>query len=1174
MHYKWAQKRLMKTGLARILMVAAGAAFLMAPAAQAGVIFKSLFSLTGNTYATLVQSSNGTYLYGTTVGTGLLESYGTVFAVPTNGNTSLEPPAPTNLLLFTASDGGAPHAGVILGPQGYLYGTTSSFAISNTLFSNGMGSVFSLRTNGTFTRLYRFGTVTNSKGQPLDGASPRAPLANGPGNVLYGTTFYGGSNGYLQATPGYGTVFKITTNGVLTGLHSFLGSDGANPTGLTLGHDTNFYGAASYGGSNTTVVDINGDVGFGAIFKITTNGLTTTLYSFGTVTNAAGDALDGAQPNALIQGNDGNFYGTTAFGGSNTTVVDSSGDVGCGTVFKFSANGTLTTLYSFGSVTNSKGTPLDGANPAGPLAQGPDGNFYGVTEYGGETNTGTIFVITPAGTLTTLYILGHTNNPFGNLQTSPPGNGNYPHGGLMLAADDNLYGTTYDGGPDEDSKGSVFRFGPGVPDFLAAPASVTIVAGATNSFVAEVDSLYAMSYQWQFDGTNLSDGGQFSGSAITNLALTGAALTNTGTYTIIASNAAGTAKTSAVLTVVPALISKQPAGATIVAGASNTFTVGVTSVYPVSCQWQFDGTNLSDGGGFSGSSTSNLTLSGAAVSNSGTYSVVVSNAVGSVHSAGAVLVVEPFITLTAPASLTVIAGSTATFSVEVQNVGPLSYQWQFDGANISNGGNIFGSSTSTLTITNAVTNDSGTYSVTASNASGSETWTALLAVIPQAAAGYSMTNLHSFIYDSEGGQPNGLMLGRDGALYGTTTYGGPSAVLEGGAGYGTFFRLFPGGTLTNLYSFTGGSDEADPNSTLVQASNGFFYGTTWSEVYQQYGTVFEASTNGTLATLVYFDQTNGSYPNAVTLGRDGNLYGTTYEGGANNAGTVFEVNSATGALDTLISSGAVTTGNYPAAGLTLGLDGNFYGTAAQSGDLFEIATNGTLENVYYFPGGDFGMNPLGVLLQTSDGSFYGTTSEGGATGNGTVFKFTPGGGFTTLYSFGSVTNFDGSLLDGVRPIAGLVMGLDGSLYGATYSGGYSNCGTVFKITTNGALATVAWLDGANGSGPAAALALGTNGNLYGTTQSGGADNAGVIFQLALVPPAPRIQSISTAGGMINLAWSVTAGQTYQAQFTVNLSQGQWQALAGPTVAAGAVLNVEDALNQSQCFYRLVQLPAP
>jgi uncharacterized repeat protein (TIGR03803 family) len=730
------------------------------------------------------------------------------------------------------------YAGVIFGPQGNLYGTTALYAISNTLFPTGMGSVFSVRTNGFFTRLYRFGTVLNSHGQPLDGASPQAPLVNGPGDCLYGTTYYGGTNGYTngygRAGPGYGTVFQITTNGLLTALHSFLGSDGANPTGLTLGRDTNFYGVASHGGANTKVVDTNGDVGFGTIFKVTTNGLVTILYSFGTVTDVAGHALDGAQPNPLVQGSDGNFYGSAAFGGSNTTIVDSSRDVGYGTVFKIDTNGILTSLYSFGTVTNSTGTPLDGANPAGPLVQGADGNFYGVTESGGSENTGTIFVITPTGTLTTLYSFGPTNLPGFPLGYYSP---MFPCGGLLVASDGTFYGTTCGltngegfGGFPSTSSSSVFQLSPAAPVILNPPATVTIPAGATNSFAIGVEAIYATGCQWQFDATNLNDGGEITGSATTNLILTGVTLADTGTYTIIATNAYGTAKASGVLTVVPALIKTQPASATIPAGATNNFMVGVTSVYPASYQWRFDGTNLTDGGEFSGSSTSNLTVTGAALCDSGTYSVVVSNAAGVIQSADAALAVEPFIIMRTPASLTVMAGATATFGVAVKNIGAISYQWRFDGTNLSDGGNISGSATTNLVITNAATINSGTYSVMVSNTAGSGAWAASLTVIPQTAAGCCISNLHSFTSAGDGGHPNGLVLGCDGALYGTTSFGGSNSVPQGGGGDGTFFKFTTDGTLSTLYSFAGGSDETDPEGPLVQASNGCFYGITASEI--------------------------------------------------------------------------------------------------------------------------------------------------------------------------------------------------------------------------------------------------------------------------------------------------------------------------------------------------------
>ncbi len=1171
---------IMKTQAARIILVAGILLCLVMGEARAGVVFDSLYALEANSYGTLSQSTNGRYFWGTTLGSGSIFSPGTVFQISTNG---YKVPAGfrdyvSNLVSFTTAEGGGPRAGVTLTPSGLLCGTASAYARSNSLFPGGMGAVFSVYTNALFSQIYSFGLGTNSKGQPLDGACPRGPVVVGPSNALYGTTYYGGTNGYggtnaYGAKLGFGTIFEIPTN--LTGgkatfikLHSFTGVDGVNPTALVLGRDTNFYGVATFGGSNLTVVDTNGDVGFGTIFKVSTAGALTTLYCFGSATNSQGGALDGSQPNSIMQASDGNFYGTTTYGGLNATTVDSNHDVGYGTIFKITTNGALTTLYSFGTILNSNGTPLDGAFPSGPLAEGPDGNFYGVTTYGGATNTGTIFAITPAGILTTLHSFAQTNPAYIGQPIYPSHlGGSYPRGGVIVGTDANLYGTTSVGGPLAESDGSFFSLGPAVPAIVNAPGTITVLAGATNTYSIGVNTLYAASFQWLFNGSPLTDGGEITGSGTTNLTLAGLTLGDSGTYTLVASNVVGSSSASGALTVVPALITEQPSSAMIVAGSANTFSVGVTNIYPVAYQWQFGGTNLVDGGEISGSSTSNLTVSGATLADAGAYLVIISNAIGVITSAPAILRVEPFSVTNVPTNLTIMAGSTATLSVGVQNAGAIHYQWAFDGANLSDSGNIFGSLTATLTITNAVINNAGTYSVTISNASGVETLSAIVWVIPHAAAGYSMTNVHSFNSNSDGALPNALTLGSDGALYGTTTYGGSNGLLSG-----TIFKFVPGGSLATLYSFTGGADEADPNSALVEGTNGVFFGTTWSELYGQYGTVFEFSTNGTVTTLATFNDTNGADPNGVTYGTDGSLYGTTYMGGDDNAGTVFSVNPTTSVLDLLVTGTAVTTGNFPLTPLTLGADGNFYGGTETT--VFELNSYGALSNVFEFLGSNSGLDAFGALLQTADGQFYGTTAEGGIYGGGTVFRFSPNTGITNIYSFGAVTNSDGDALDGLRPLAGLSSAPDGSLYGTTYSGGFSNCGTVFKITTNGALTTVAWFSGGDGAGPAAPLTLGVDGNFYSTTQYGGVNNNGAIFELTLFRPVPAIQSVSAFGGMISMTWSVISGQTYQVQYAADLSQAAWANLGPSTVATGSQLNVSDSLTQSQRFYRLEKISAP
>src|SRR5208283_2780235 len=192
---------------------------------------------------------------------------------------------------------------------------------------------------------------------------------------LYGTTEEGGAN----CTPlGCGTVFKITPGGMLSTLHSFDGTDGANPfTGLVQATNGDLYGTTGSGGK-----------GYGTVFKITPSGTVTTLYSFCSQSNCT----DGEHPSGLVQATNGDLYGTTATGGVDWPY-------GWGTVFKITPSGTLTTLYSFCSQSKC----ADGESPGAGLVQATNGDLYGTTYSGGAFGGGTVFKITPSGTLTTLY---------------------------------------------------------------------------------------------------------------------------------------------------------------------------------------------------------------------------------------------------------------------------------------------------------------------------------------------------------------------------------------------------------------------------------------------------------------------------------------------------------------------------------------------------------------------------------------------------------------------------------------------------------------------------------------------------------------------------------------------------------------------------------------------------
>jgi uncharacterized repeat protein (TIGR03803 family) len=202
-------------------------------------------------------------------------------------------------------------------------------------------------------------------------------LIQGSDGNFYGTTAEGGANSAGGTKPG-GTLFKLTPAGVETVLYSFGSSstDGTAPNGVIQGTDGNFYGTTSHGGANQfgTGGGVNNEAG--TAFKITPAGVETVLYSFGS------SSTDGVIPTGLIQGTDGNFYGTTSGGGAN-----SAGDTkSAGTVFELTPAGVETVLYSFGS--NSS----DGTEPNGFLIQGSDGNFYGTTLFsGGVHNDGTVW---------------------------------------------------------------------------------------------------------------------------------------------------------------------------------------------------------------------------------------------------------------------------------------------------------------------------------------------------------------------------------------------------------------------------------------------------------------------------------------------------------------------------------------------------------------------------------------------------------------------------------------------------------------------------------------------------------------------------------------------------------------------------------------------------------------
>ncbi|HEV2424764.1 MAG TPA: choice-of-anchor tandem repeat GloVer-containing protein [Terriglobia bacterium] len=350
----------------------------------------------------LIQGPDGS-LYGTTFDGGA-NGYGSVFKVTLAG-------VLTTLHSFDVSDGGYLTAGLTLSADGNFYGTTSEGG------PNGYGTAFKITPAGAITTLCSFGSTN---------AYPQGALVRATDGNFYGTTQGSGSN--------YGTVFRMTPSGTTTTLYAFDYTTGAYPmTGLLVASNGSLYGMTNQGGMDGP----NCYGGCGTIFKVTPSGVFTLLHSF--------DGADGANPytSSLIEGVDGNVYGT----------IPSGGSIGFGTVFKMSLDGTtFTTFYNFCIFDCA-----DGDAPFAGLIQGADGSFYGETAQGGAIGgaigDGTIFSITPAGALTTLHVFDLTD-------------GGQPAASLVQSTNGTFYGTTSEGGV--YNYGTVFSLSVGLPRFVEA----------------------------------------------------------------------------------------------------------------------------------------------------------------------------------------------------------------------------------------------------------------------------------------------------------------------------------------------------------------------------------------------------------------------------------------------------------------------------------------------------------------------------------------------------------------------------------------------------------------------------------------------------------------------------------------------------------------------------------
>jgi len=925
-------------------------------------------------------------------------------------------------------------------------------------------------------------------------------LTRGLNGTLFGTTQAGGVDGS-------GTVFFIDTNGVPQTLYSFTGTnDGKHPNGDLLQQANGALLGTTFGG---------GSNGFGTIFRLETNNLLTKLFDF--------DHTNGVLPTAgLTKTADGSPYGTSYEGGifhfgtlfrldtngaySVQVPFDSTngafphckltlgsdgqlygttykgGRFGSGTVFTMTPGGPLTTLASF------DGT--NGAFPMASLSQGTDGSFCGVTSSGGTFGLGTVFRVTRAGVLSNVYSF------------AGPVDGSHPQATPLLSSDGNFYGTTSDGGT--FGLGTIFRLTPG--GALTTIAQFDGFNGANPEAPlteAEDGSLYGMT----------QNGGPNNQGVIFRLRVPAFA---------------------------PQLTS-EPAPVTAYVGSSIQFNVASFGSSPLAYQWQVNGTNLVDGARIVGSQGRILTLNDVGLSDSAFYSVVVSNAFGSVPSAAArlqVLSSAPVITLQ-PTNQTVVPGTSVILSAAVGGNLPLSYQWQVNGTNVLESGNVAGARTPTLIITRATEGNGGNYVLIATNALGTaQTTNAILTVVPVTAPGTLLSTLYAFTGNVDGRKPSQLVAGGDGFLYGTTPLGGTYR-------QGTIFKVGTNGGFVSVLSFDG-TNGALPRAGLVLGSNGLFYGTTSAGGTLGAGTSFSFAPSAALTNLYIFSgAADGSAPQvALAEGPDGSFYGATSSDGQNGWGTIFRVDPA-GHLATMHSFSGGVDGTGPADALLASDGADFYGLTSSggaftNGSVFRLSSAGLFTNIYSFSGGSDGLVPVGSLVRGDNGALYGATRFNTIRGfefYGTLFTVTTNGAFRTLYSL----NFS----DGSYPAAGLVLANDGNFYGTTEQGGANNYGTVFRMTPDGVFSTLLEFDGFNdGANPITALTQGADGNLYGTTSSGGPGGFGTVFRLGFSGPpvitAQPLAQVASTGGSVSfsVAMSGASPLSYQWQKNgTNLSDG-------------------------------------
>jgi uncharacterized repeat protein (TIGR03803 family) len=710
----------------------------------------------------------------------------------------------------------------------------------------GKGTLFSIKTTGgtTFSIL---------KALPDWGKYPYGNLIQGPDGSYYGMSYGGGT--FVN----YGTIFKITSTGVLTVLHQFnYTTDGGYPFGsLTLGKDGNFYGLTSGGGTNT----------YGTIFKMTPAGVFTVLRNFNITT-------DGSNPRGqMVQDLKGDFYGITYHGGK----------FGYGTIFRFRLPGTLDTLKSFNGTT-------DGGVSLGSIMIAKDSNIYGFTYSGGIYNNGTIFRISRTGTFKVIHNLKVTTD------------GGFPRSTPVQAPDGYLYGTCYNGGV--NSEGTIFKINPTDTTFQVLRNLNCGPDGCNpyGSLIVGADGLlYGM----------CASSGAHGGGTIFRISTTGA------TFTVLR---ALTAVTDGGV----------PYGSLFKSSDGNYY-------------------GMANSGG-------NLNF-GTVFRIKDTVFKVLTNFNGSYTTGNA-----PFESL--------VQGKDNAYYGTTNTGGKYNF------------GTVFKLCGGTYTVLHSFNlnpeggypegsliqaTDGNYYGLTSSGGTGGNTGT-IFKITPTGV----FTVIHAFANTStnkEGNNPKGsLIQGTDGYLYGMTNGGGTNAS-------GTIFKIATTGgtTFKVIRQLVYSSDGGSPQGSLIKGLDSNFYGMTTTGGAKNAGTIFKISPNGVIFTVIrtLTTATDGSNPSgSLFLAKDSLFYGTANFGGTFGGGTIFKINSTGTVFNVLkhFNPAATDSNGYnPKGNLIQASDGNFYGLTSSDGKkkagvIFRISPTGTFAVIRHLDLIADGGTPLGSLI--------------------------------------------------------------------------------------------------------------------------------------------------------------------------------------------------------------------